>query len=86
MTSTISQTVAPIDTLQNALELSGAGDKVMAAFHTVKEQSLRRHRVIELVQDALGQLRMDMQYLVFDLEATRRERDAYKAQLEGRGL
>jgi hypothetical protein len=35
----------------------------------------RRQRVLQLVQEALSQLRLDMKYLVFDLEATRRERD-----------
>jgi len=33
-----------------------------------------------LVQEALSQLRLDMKYLVFDLEATRRERDAYRSK------
>ena len=32
------------------------------------------------MQEALSQLRLDMKYLVFDLEATRRERDALKPQ------
>ncbi len=36
----------------------------------------RRRRILLLVQDALSQLRLDMRYLAFDLEATRRERDA----------
>ena len=49
----------------------------------VVESTKRRRRILSLVQDALGQLRLDMKYLVFDLEATRRERDAYKSQLEG---
>jgi hypothetical protein len=35
------------------------------------------------VQEALGQLRLDMKYLMFDLEATRRERDLYLSRLEG---
>lgn len=42
----------------------------------------RRRRILKLVQDALSQLRMDMKYLVFDLEATRRERDGYRQQLD----
>jgi hypothetical protein len=41
----------------------------------VVESTKRRRRILALVQDALGQLRLDMKYLVFDLEATRRERD-----------
>jgi hypothetical protein len=49
----------------------------------VVESTRRRRRILNLVQEALGQLRLDMKYLVFDLEATRRERDAYRAQLEG---
>jgi len=35
----------------------------------------RRRRILDLVQEALSQLRLDMKYLMFDLEATRRERD-----------
>jgi len=42
----------------------------------------RRIRILKLVQDALSQLRLDMKYLMFDLEATRRERDEYKRKLE----
>lgn len=42
----------------------------------------RRRRIMQLIQDALGQLRLDMKYLMFDLEATRRERDEYKTKLE----
>jgi len=38
---------------------------------------------LDLIQEALGQLRLDMKYLMFDLEATRRERDEYRAQLDG---
>ncbi len=41
----------------------------------------RRRRVIEAVQESLAQMRMDLKYLVFDLEATRRERDEYRSQL-----
>lgn len=44
----------------------------------------RRTRILTLVQDALNQLRLDVKYMAFDLEATRRERDTYKAQLEGK--
>lgn len=41
----------------------------------VTESTRRRRRILTLVQDALSQLRLDMKYLMFDLEATRRERD-----------
>lgn len=48
----------------------------------VVESTKRRRRILQLVQEALSQLRLDMKYLVFDLEATRRERDAYRQSLE----
>jgi hypothetical protein len=44
----------------------------------VAESTRRRRRILTLVQDALGQLRLDMKYLMFDLEATRRERDEFR--------
>ncbi|HAN97191.1 MAG TPA: transcriptional regulator [Planctomycetaceae bacterium] len=49
----------------------------------VVDSTKRRRRILSLVQEALSQLRLDMKYLVFDLEATRRERDAYKQSLDG---
>ncbi len=49
----------------------------------VLESTKRRRRILSLVQDALSQLRLDMKYLMFDLEATRRERDEYRSRLEG---
>lgn len=48
----------------------------------VVESTKRRRRILSLVQDALCQLRLDMKYLAFDLEATRRERDEYRRKLE----
>lgn len=48
----------------------------------VIEFTQRRRRILDLVQEALGQLRLDMKYLMFDLDATRRERDLYKKALE----
>ena len=48
----------------------------------VIESTRRRRRILNLVQDALSQLRLDMKYLLFDLEATRRERDDYRRQLD----
>jgi len=53
-------------------------------FARVMETTKRRRRILNLVQDALSQLRLDMKYLVFDLEATRRERDSYRETLDER--
>ena len=46
----------------------------------VIESTKRRRRILKLVQEALTQLRLDMKYLMFDLEATRRERDALREE------
>ena len=48
----------------------------------VVESTKRRRRILNLVQEALSQLRLDMKYLVFDLEATRRERDTLRSTYE----
>jgi hypothetical protein len=57
--------------------------RIRPVLNRVIESTKRRRRILSLVQDALGQLRLDMKYLVFDLEATRRERDEYRQRLEG---
>jgi hypothetical protein len=56
--------------------------KIEPLLHRVLDNAKRRRRILSLVQDALGQLRLDMKYLTFDLEATRRERDDYRQKLE----
>ncbi|MGC4003897.1 MAG: transcriptional regulator [Pirellulales bacterium] len=55
---------------------------VEPVFARVVESTRRRRRILNLVQDALGQLRLDMKYLLFDLDATRRERDELQQKLE----
>jgi hypothetical protein len=57
--------------------------RVEPMVNRVLDNAKRRRRILSLVQDALGQLRLDMKYLTFDLEATRRERDDYRQKLEG---
>jgi septal ring factor EnvC (AmiA/AmiB activator) len=54
---------------------------IQPAFQRVVESTNRRRKILQLVQDSIGQLRLDMKYLVFDLEATRRERDNYQKQI-----
>jgi hypothetical protein len=57
--------------------------RVEPLVNRVLDNAKRRRRILSLVQDALGQLRLDMKYLTFDLEATRRERDEFRQKLEG---
>ena len=60
-----------------------ANPAILLAYRRVTESVQRRRRILGLVQEALSQLRLDVKYLMFDLEATRRERDALQQQLDG---
>ncbi len=59
--------------------------RLLPSLRRVTESSVRRRRILTLVQEALSQLRLDMKYLVFDLEATRRERDEVLQKLNDLG-
>lgn len=84
--STLEQDQIPADLqrLANAIAAMPSEQAVALApwIDAVIESTKRRRRILLLVQDALSQLRLDMKYLMFDLEATRRERDEYHAKLE----
>ena len=41
-----------------------------------------RQRMLGYVQDSLTQMSLDLKYLIFDLEVTRRERDEYQSLLD----
>jgi hypothetical protein len=98
METTMSQPTNSIPTVANTddiprevLDLADAIRALPAEHRQVIEPFLtrvidsnrRRRRILNLVQDALSQLRLDMKYLAFDLEATRRERDDFRQKLEG---
>lgn len=57
-------------------------DRLSPLLDRVVESYCRRKRILSLVQDALGHLRLDMKYLMFDLDATRRERDDLKKKVD----
>ena len=57
-------------------------DRFQKAFHRAAGNIERRRRILAFIQEALSQLRLDMKYLIFDLEATRKERDDFRRQLE----
>lgn len=75
---------AELKELVRAMEALPAAqrDALRAPVERVIECSTRRRRILNLVQEALSQLRLDMKYLIFDLEATRRERDSLQHQLD----
>ena len=78
-----SKDLQELEELVRALPLDQRG-KIEPVVIRIIESTKRRKRILSLVQDALNQVRLDVKYLVFDLEATRRERDGYKQELEER--
>lgn len=50
-------------------------------YSRVVDSVKRRRRILALVQEALAQLRLDIKYLMFDLEVTRKERDELRERL-----
>jgi predicted RNase H-like nuclease (RuvC/YqgF family) len=55
---------------------------IRESFHRVVDGFRRRRRILSLVQEALSQLRLDIKYLMFDLEATRSERDELRRLID----
>ena len=84
--STVPVEELPADLLRLATSIRDLPEQysrdLVPALERVIESTKRRRRILTLVQDALSQLRLDMKYLMFDLEATRRERDDYHARLQ----
>ena len=58
-------------------------DDLTPSLNRVVEYTRRRRRILNLIQEALSQLRLDMKYLMFDLKSTRRERDEYRDGMGG---
>jgi hypothetical protein len=58
---------------------------VMEIFLRSERCCAKMRKLIDNVSETFDQLRLDFTYLVFDLEATRRERDEYKKMLEWKG-
>ena len=72
-----------IDLAQKIAELPEPLQKDLeTAYSRVVESVRRRRRILALVQEALSQLRLDIKYLMFDLEVTRKERDELKMRME----
>lgn len=84
--STVPAEELPADVLRLASAIQSLPEQysreLLPALERVVESTKRRRRILSMVQDALSQLRLDMKYLMFDVEATRRERDAYQARLQ----
>jgi hypothetical protein len=57
-------------------------EKLIPVCEKVCEYARLQGRLIKIAQDSVEQLQLDIKYLLFDLEATRRERDALREELE----
>lgn len=57
-------------------------DKLITLCDRVGHYARLQTRLIRIAQDAVDQLQLDVKYLSFDLEATRRERDELFQQLQ----
>lgn len=60
----------------------GSFQELEVAYGRVVDSVRRRRRILSLVQEALSQLRLDIKYLMFDLDVTRQERDELRERLE----
>ena len=74
---------AELSELQSAIDGLSIESKLILQplFQRVVESTNRRRKILQMVQESIGQLRLDLKYLVFDLEATRRERDDLQRQV-----
>ncbi len=70
--------------LSNQLELlpRGPREKLAPLCDRVCHFTRLQSRLVKIAQDAVDQLQLDLKYLIFDLEVTRRERDALRQELE----
>jgi hypothetical protein len=55
---------------------------LLESYQKVVTYSRQRVKIVNLMSDTLAQLRLDVKYLLFDLEITQSERDSAIAQLK----
>ena len=73
-----------IDLAREIAALPAAHQKGLEiAFNRVVDGVRRRRRILTLVQEALAQLRLDIKYLMFDLDMTKQERNELRERLGG---
>jgi hypothetical protein len=76
----------PVELIQLKERVQAQPVEVRAALEPlvaeVMEEARFRSRVLSVARDALGQLRLDLELARFDLDATRREREALRQRIE----
>jgi len=70
--------------LGEILERLSPDDRARAAsiYSRILESNRKRRKLLTLVRDSIEGMRLDIKYLEFDLEATRRERDRVNERRE----
>jgi phosphoglycerate-specific signal transduction histidine kinase len=58
-----------------------AREKLQALCDRLAQYTRLQQRLVQIAQDAVDQLQLDVKYLTFDLEVTRRERDELLREL-----
>jgi hypothetical protein len=58
-------------------------ERLMPLCERVGHYTRLQSRLIRMAQDTVDQLQLDVKYLLFDVEATRRERDELLRELRG---
>jgi hypothetical protein len=61
---------------------SASAAELLPLCNKVSDWARLQQRLVRAAQDAIDQQRLDLQYLYFDVEATRRERDSFREQLQ----
>ena len=59
--------------LQEQIDKLPKSHALQAAMNHVVESTRRRRRIMNLVQEALSDLRLDMKYMLFDRECSKHE-------------
>lgn len=57
-------------------------DKMLPLIERLGHYTRLQGRLVRIAQDAVDQLQLDIKYLLFDLDATRRERDELLGRIE----
>jgi len=58
-----------------------ARSQAASVYERVLKSNRQRKKLLSLVRDSIADMRLDLKYLEFDLEATCRERDRLRRQL-----
>jgi hypothetical protein len=56
-------------------------EKLLPLCERLAQYTRLQHRLVRIAQDAVDQLQLDVKYLTFDLEVTRKERDELLREL-----